>query len=168
MQAVALAEGPVRDPFISEDPIRFRGGINFYAYVGNNPVNRLDPFGLKTCCSNGGSGSYADCWSRCVQKGLGNAANYMLGLALAGGTFGMGNAPVYGGTITAAEYAGGFVGGMASAAGAEGAGVATGAAVGAGATAVAGVAAAGAAGYAIGTFGYCAYLCARDTCSQYP
>ena len=32
--------------FISEDPIRFSGGINFYAYVGNNPTSRIDPFGL--------------------------------------------------------------------------------------------------------------------------
>jgi RHS repeat-associated protein len=32
--------------FISEDPIGFRGGINVYAYVENNPVSRIDPFGL--------------------------------------------------------------------------------------------------------------------------
>ncbi len=33
--------------FVSEDPIRFAGGdVNFYAYVGNNPVNMIDPFGL--------------------------------------------------------------------------------------------------------------------------
>jgi RHS repeat-associated protein len=33
--------------FLSEDPIRFDGGINFYAYVGNNPVTATDPSGLK-------------------------------------------------------------------------------------------------------------------------
>ncbi len=33
--------------FISQDPIRSRGGdFNFYAYVGNNPVNWRDPKGL--------------------------------------------------------------------------------------------------------------------------
>ena len=32
--------------FISEDPARFEGGINFYAYVGNNPINYNDPMGL--------------------------------------------------------------------------------------------------------------------------
>jgi len=33
--------------FISEDPLRFAGSnVNFYAYVGSNPVNVKDPFGL--------------------------------------------------------------------------------------------------------------------------
>ena len=31
--------------FISEDPIRFRGGVNFYDYVLNDPVNSVDPSG---------------------------------------------------------------------------------------------------------------------------
>lgn len=34
--------------FITEDPIGFDGGdVNFYAYVQNNPVNFIDPFGNK-------------------------------------------------------------------------------------------------------------------------
>jgi RHS repeat-associated protein len=32
--------------FIGEDPLRFGGGVNFYAYVDANPVNLIDPFGL--------------------------------------------------------------------------------------------------------------------------
>jgi RHS repeat-associated protein len=31
---------------LSEDPIRFDAGINFYAYVSNNPLNLNDPRGL--------------------------------------------------------------------------------------------------------------------------
>ncbi len=33
--------------FISEDPIGFWGGIDFYSYVGNGPVNFVDPLGLQ-------------------------------------------------------------------------------------------------------------------------
>ena len=32
--------------FISEDPIGFLDGLNFYAYVGGNPVIHVDPLGL--------------------------------------------------------------------------------------------------------------------------
>lgn len=32
--------------FNSEDPIRFKGGIDFYRYVGNNAINRTDPDGM--------------------------------------------------------------------------------------------------------------------------
>jgi len=32
--------------FISQDPIRLAGGINFFAYVRNNPIHFIDPFGL--------------------------------------------------------------------------------------------------------------------------
>ena len=31
--------------FLSEDPLRFDAGINFYSYVGNNPINANDPSG---------------------------------------------------------------------------------------------------------------------------
>ena len=31
--------------FVSEDPIRFNGGPNFYTYVNNSPLNFNDPFG---------------------------------------------------------------------------------------------------------------------------
>ena len=32
--------------FISEDPIKFGGGINWFAYVRNNPIKYVDPLGL--------------------------------------------------------------------------------------------------------------------------
>jgi RHS repeat-associated protein len=38
---------PTLQRFISEDPIEFGGGdANLYAYVGNSPVNLVDPTGL--------------------------------------------------------------------------------------------------------------------------
>jgi RHS repeat-associated protein len=39
---------PAIGRFISEDPIGFQGsGTNFYAYVKNNPINLIDPLGLR-------------------------------------------------------------------------------------------------------------------------
>jgi len=36
--------------FLSEDPLGFGQGVNFYAYVANNPINLIDPTGLAQCC----------------------------------------------------------------------------------------------------------------------
>jgi RHS repeat-associated protein len=47
---------PELQRFISEDPIRLRGGINFFAYVGNNPVKFIDPSGL-VCVYSQSTGS---------------------------------------------------------------------------------------------------------------
>ena len=35
--------------FVSADPIGLEGGINLYAYVGNDPVNSTDPYGMEEC-----------------------------------------------------------------------------------------------------------------------
>lgn len=38
---------PALGRFVSEDPIGLEGGLNTYAYVDNDPVNRRDPSGLE-------------------------------------------------------------------------------------------------------------------------
>lgn len=48
---------PETGRFLSEDPLRFSGGENFYAFVANSPVNFSDPSGM--------SPSFGDCLARC-------------------------------------------------------------------------------------------------------
>ena len=38
---------PKSGRLISEDPLQFGGGTNFYAYTEDNPTNLIDPTGLK-------------------------------------------------------------------------------------------------------------------------
>jgi RHS repeat-associated protein len=40
---------PATGRFLTQDPIGLAGGVNLYAYAGNNPVTFADPFGLKSC-----------------------------------------------------------------------------------------------------------------------
>jgi RHS repeat-associated protein len=40
---------PTSGRFMSEDPIQFKGGNNFYVYVRNNPLRFRDPRGLCPC-----------------------------------------------------------------------------------------------------------------------
>jgi len=37
---------PTTGRFLSEDPVRFSAGVNFYTYVRNNPISFVDPTGL--------------------------------------------------------------------------------------------------------------------------
>ncbi len=39
---------PIYSRFISEDPIGFAGGVNAYAYAGENPTINIDPLGLSS------------------------------------------------------------------------------------------------------------------------
>ena len=43
----ARAYAPSLGRFLQSDPILYAGGMNLYAYVGNDPVNRRDPSGLQ-------------------------------------------------------------------------------------------------------------------------
>jgi RHS repeat-associated protein len=54
---------PVLGRFLSEDPIHFRGGIDFYTYVKNRPILLRDPSG-RACWGGGlsGSGAFSAFW----------------------------------------------------------------------------------------------------------
>ena len=44
--------GPSTGRFLSEDPLDFDAGTNFYDYVANNPTVFIDPFGLWHCAGD--------------------------------------------------------------------------------------------------------------------
>jgi RHS repeat-associated protein len=61
---------PKAGRFLSEDPIGFRGGVNFYAYAGNDPVLHADPTGLLQCVKwSDGNMTCVDDPSLCIRMG---------------------------------------------------------------------------------------------------
>ncbi len=54
--------GPTIGRWISKDPIGINGGLNVYAFCGNDPINRTDPSGLFV----GGIVSRKVGWSRVI------------------------------------------------------------------------------------------------------
>jgi RHS repeat-associated protein len=71
--------------FVSEDPIGLvAGDVNFYAYVANNPLSFIDPFGLdKDQCSAAGGGALASAAN--FSAGFGDILTSGLGLSYAFG-----------------------------------------------------------------------------------
>ena len=74
--------------WLNRDPIEEEGGLNLYAYVGNNSINRVDPFGLLDV--NTVMGAYYG-----LAYGQPTTASYLLQLSGAGeamqpGPFGVG------------------------------------------------------------------------------
>jgi RHS repeat-associated protein len=68
---------PKLQRFISEDPIGFSGGLNLYAYVGNNPVGASDPSGLKPEDNMAAAGNFFAGFAHYLcSSGLGFGPNY--------------------------------------------------------------------------------------------
>jgi RHS repeat-associated protein len=61
---------PTLQRFMSEDPTGVAGGVNFYAYVGNNPVSFVDPFGLDKNAPNNETPWYKTCSAKAIGGGL--------------------------------------------------------------------------------------------------
>jgi RHS repeat-associated protein len=56
VQFGARAYDPEIGRWISKEPLRFRGGSNFFAYAFNDPVNLVDPTGRSPTGAGGASG----------------------------------------------------------------------------------------------------------------
>src|SRR5207244_2339696 len=52
---------PASGRFISEDPIGFEGGLNFYAYVDDSPANGIVPTGKENPISHFAESIWASC-----------------------------------------------------------------------------------------------------------
>jgi RHS repeat-associated protein len=101
--------------FISEDPLRSKGGLNFYRYASNNPIQSKDPYGLLTLNLGGnlgiGLGPFHGQWGGGIVVGSdGSLGTYLSWTPIPGGNVGTGISFGLTGGISTAPSICGFAG----------------------------------------------------------